>query len=83
MPFRRATCNATGMRMASAPTFFVTIDSSIVAPARTGTCVRTLRSRGRMGCSTVSTTPERATPSLTTSAAATMMMISLLNPSKA
>ncbi len=71
------------MKMASAPTFLVTIESRSTQPDRTGTCTGVVRSRGRIGRIIASITPERAMQALTTRAAATMMMMSSENPSKA
>ena len=81
--WRRATCMAIGMKIASAPTFLVTIDRTSTQPASAGTWMAVVRRRGNIGRIMASTTPERAMPLLTTSAAPTMMMISSEKPSKA
>ena len=83
VPVRRASCKATGIRIASAPTFFDTMESSITAPAMAVTWVCTVRSRGSSGRIRPSTAPERAMASLTTRAAAMMTTISLAKPSNA
>ncbi len=38
VPLRRASWRAIGMKMASAPTFFVSIERSSTPPTRIGTC---------------------------------------------
>ena len=80
---RRASCSATGMKIASAPTFLVAIDSSITNPASTGTCTCTVRRRGVIGRIADSTMPDLAMAALTTRAAAMMMTTSSEKPSKA
>ncbi len=83
VPVRRASWSATGIRIASAPTFFVTMESTSTDPAMTVTCACTVLSLGSTGRITLSTAPERAMASLTTRAAAMMMTISFANPSNA
>ena len=84
VPVRRASCSAIGIRIASAPTFFDTIDSSSVAPTSTGTCTpHRGELRGRIGRMIRSTAPDRAIASDTTSAAATITTTSSEKPSKA
>ena len=80
---RRASCSASGMKMASAPTFLVTIESSIVHPTSAGTCTLVLRKCGVSGRIAASTTPDRAIAALTTRAAAMMITTSSENPSNA
>ncbi len=83
VPFLRETCAAIGMNMASAPTFFVTIDKSVTAPTSTKTCRRAVRICGINGRMMSSTTPERAIAALTRSAATTITTTSSANPEKA
>ena len=74
---------ATGIIVASAPTFFVTIANSPVTAVRTGTCVRGVVRRAAIGRSSGSITWLRLIAALTTSAEAMMMTTSLANPSNA
>ena len=83
VPVRRATCNATGIRIARAPTFFVTMERIRTAAVKRETCVCVVFRYGRIGRRALSTTPDLEMASLTTSAAAMMMTISLAKPSKA
>jgi len=79
----RASCSATGMKIASAPTFLVTIDSISTRATSTGTWTSTVRRRGVIGRIMASTMPERAIAALTTRAAAMMMTTSSEKPSNA
>ena len=83
MPVRRPVCRAIGIRMASAPTFLVAMESSAVAATNTGTWVRAVFRRGMIGRRIASMTPERAKPALTTRAQAMITTTSLEKPSKA
>ena len=83
VPVRRASCKATGMKMASAPIFFVTTEAAMTAATSAGTCVLTLVRCGSSGRIRHSTAPDRATAALTSSAEATMMTMSSLKPVKA
>ncbi len=83
VPVRRATCRATGIIIARAPTFLVTIERRVVTITSTGTWTDSRVRRGRIGCSARSTTPERCTAALTTRAPAMMITISLEKPVKA
>ncbi len=83
VPVRRESCCATGISIASAPTFLVDIESSAVAAAITGTWLRSVFSRSSSGRSAASTTPLRWKAALTTSAEAMITTTSLLKPSKA
>ena len=83
VPVRRDSCAATGISMASAPTFLVIIDRTVTAETSTVTCACAplrLRSSGRIA---VSTAPERATAAETRRAAATMITTSSPKPEKA
>ena len=80
LPVRRASCMATGMKIASAPTFLVTMDSSVVATTRAGTCRASVFRWGSSGRISSSTTPDRAIAELTTRAQATMMTTSSAKP---
>ena len=80
---RRASCSATGMKMASAPTFLVTMESRVTHTTSTGTCVCTVRSRGMTGRISDSTRPERPMAALTTRAAAMITTTSSEKPSNA
>ncbi len=82
-PVRRAIWSATGIIIASAPTFLVTIEMSMVMMTSTGTCACSVLSLGRSGRIAASTTPERAIAALTTSAAPMIITISFENPSNA
>ncbi len=80
----RLTLRATGIMMARAPTFFVSMDKSAVAPDRTGTWVCSDFSRGRMGRTSSSRTPDRATRrALMIRAEAMITTTSLVKPVKA
>ena len=83
MPVRRASCKATGMKIASAPMFLLTTDSAAVMPTRTGTCACSVLRRGRRGRITFSTTPERAIAALIRRAEAMMTTTSSEKPSNA
>ena len=80
LPSCRPTLIAVGIRIVSAPTFLVTIDNRAVAPVMAGTCVVSVVSFLSPGASVASTTPDRAIPALTTSAAAMMTTTSLVKP---
>jgi len=79
-PDFRAYCNATGITMASAPIFFVTIDSSITAPASAGICSDGLLSLERAGSRRCSTRPEREIAALSSNAEAMIQIRSFPNP---
>ncbi len=83
VPLRRASCRAMGMKMASAPTFFVTIDRSRTPATRIGTCRPGLVRRGMSGRIRVSTAPERAMAAERTRAEPTMTTMSSEKPEKA
>jgi hypothetical protein len=83
VPVVRDTRRATGMRIASAPTFLVSIDSKAVAPEKAATCVGTVRRRDNKGRRRSSATPDLATAALITSAEAMITTTSLVNPEKA
>ena len=83
VPVRRDSRCATGIRIASAPTFLVAIESSAVTAAITGTWLRSVFSRSSNGLSATSTTPLFWKAALTTSAEAMITTTSLLKPSKA
>ena len=71
------------MKIASAPTFLVTIESTSTQPLSTGTWTAVVLRPGSRGRMMASTAPDRAMIALTTSAAPTMTTISSENPSKA
>ena len=77
---RRATWSAIGMKIASAPMFFMNAESAVTAEASTATCMPLVRIRGTSGFIRVSTRPERPMAALTTRADPTMMTISSLKP---
>ena len=83
VPVRRLTCIATGIMMARAPTFFVTMDSSVVAVVRTGTWVCSVFRCGSIPFNAISTMPERAKAADTTRAQAMITVTSLAKPEKA
>ena len=84
MLFLRASWNATGISIASAPMFFTNADSSATAPASTATCAVGRRQVGRdAAAAACSTTPERCTAALTSSAHATMITMSSEKPENA
>ncbi len=83
VPVRRASCIATGRKIASAPTFLQNTDSSPTEATSTGTCVWGVRRRRSTLAISVSITPERAMAALTIRAAPTMMTMSSEKPSKA
>ena len=80
---RRASWNATGIIIASAPMFFTTAESTMTVPASATTCVDVCFRYGLIGRMMRSITPERATAALTISALATMKMMSSLKPENA
>jgi hypothetical protein len=82
-PVLRAMRRAEGIISARAPTFLVTIDSTVVAVARTGTWVRSSFRCGSSGAIRVSTRPEREIAALSTRALAMITTMSLEKPSKA
>src|SRR6185437_2441535 len=59
VPVRLAVCSAMGMRIASAPTFLVAMESKAVAATNTGAWLCALFSRGVIGRRIASMTPER------------------------
>ncbi len=83
VPLRRATCSAIGMKMASAPTFFVTIDRRRTPATRIGTWRTGLVMYGMSGRIRVSTAPERAMATERTRADPTIITMSSENPKKA
>ena len=81
--FFRASWNATGISIASAPMFFTNPESKATVPVSTITCAPVFVSQGASGLSKRSTIPERATAALTTSALAMIAMMSSENPENA
>ena len=80
---RRATCSAIGMKIASAPMFFMNADRAVTAETSTATCMLLVRIRGTSGFIRVSTRPDRPIAALTTRAEPTMMTMSSLKPRNA
>ena len=71
LPVRRAIWKAIGMKIASAPMFFMKADSTVTTLTRTPTCEPVVcHVRGEAAASAVSTMPERPTAALTTRARA-------------
>jgi hypothetical protein len=66
--------------MASAPMFLTNADSTVVTVTSTMSCARTESMCGATGCRIASMTRERVTAALTSSAAPTIIRMSLLNP---
>ena len=83
VPVRRASWKATGISIASAPIFLTKAESSVTEPTRATICRVMVVRYGPSKRTARSTTPERATAALTTSALATMMTMSSLKPVKA
>ena len=83
LSFSRPSRVATGISVASAPTFLVTIANTAVMPASTGTCETGRLKRAASGRTSGSITPERLIAALITSAEAMMMTTSLVKPVKA
>ena len=80
VPVRRASWNAIGISMASAPIFLTKAESRVTEPAR-ATIWRLMVVRyGPSQRTARSMTPDRATAALTTRALPTMMTMSSLNP---
>ena len=69
--------------IASAPTFFVAMESNVTAPVRTGTWERSVFSSGITRRIASSMTPDRAKAAETISAQAMMTVTSFLKPSNA
>ena len=80
---RFAIWNATGSIMASAPMFFTNADSTVTTVTSRMSCARTEEMRGPSGLQCASMRRDRVTAALTSSAAATMTRMSLLNPENA
>ena len=83
VPVLRAIRRATGMSIASAPTFLVGIDSRAVVPASTGTWVDAFFSRPSIGPSVRSMIPDLATAAEMIRAVAMITTTSLVKPEKA
>jgi hypothetical protein len=83
VPERFANCSATGISIASAPTFLMNVESTMTANTSTKTCERVVLRYGASGRITISVMPDLATAALTTSAEATMITTSSLKPEKA
>ena len=78
--WRRASCAATGMKIARAPMFFIRADITATVPPRKAIWRPGVFRWGATGRTRTSTTPERATPALTTRAEPIMITISSANP---
>ena len=83
VPVRRLTCSATGIMMARAPTFLVTIDNRVTAAVSTGTWLRSVFRCGRIRFRASSTMPDLAKAADTTRAQAMITVTSLEKPSNA
>ena len=80
VPVRRASWNAIGIMIASAPTFLTKADSSVTTPTSTRICRCTVTRCGASGEIKRSAMPDLATAALTRSALATMTTISSPKP---
>jgi hypothetical protein len=83
LPVRRETWKAIGMKMASAPIFFMKADRTVTTLTRMAIWEFVVFMRGVKGLIIVSTIPERPTAALTTNADPTMITMSSLKPLKA
>ena len=83
LPVRREIWKAIGMKMASAPIFFMKADSIVTTLTRMPTWELVVFMCGVKGLIISSTMPERPTAALTTRAEPTMITISSLKPLKA
>ena len=79
-PVLRPVCIASGIMMASAPIFLVSIDSTITAPEKIGICAEGWLRYLMMGLKARSISPERAIAALSTSTAAMIQIRSLEKP---
>src|SRR5437763_15140809 len=80
---RRATWNATGIKIASAPTFFTKAERPATQAASTPTCKEGDRNRGVSQRTRTSTAPDRPIAALTTRAPAISGTTGFENPEKA